>query len=62
MEMEKNARLRLQFDPEDYPSVDLEFEVNEDLTLFELLDFFKKFAYAMGYCVGPIEKFIDENY
>ena len=61
MEMKKNARLRFQFDPEDYPEVDLEFEVNEDLTFDELVNFFKRFAYVMGYSEKTIEKYLREE-
>lgn len=59
--MEKNARLRFQFDPEDYPGVDLEFECNEDLTFNELVSFFRRFAIAMSYSPATVEDYLGEE-
>lgn len=45
----KNATISFSFYPDDYPDVDLTFHCDEDLTMKELIDYFKRFAYAMSF-------------
>ena len=49
MDNNKNATLRFVWTPEDYPEVDLTFKCDENLSISELVVFFKRFAIAMGY-------------
>lgn len=48
--MTKNATLKFIFEPDGYPDVNLEFRCDRDLSYDELVDFFKRFAVAVGYC------------
>ena len=59
--MEKNASLHFWFQPEDYPSVDLTFDCNEDLSFSELVSFFRKFAIAMSFSPATIDKYLGEE-
>ena len=58
---EKNAMLTFGFYSEDYPDVFLSFNCSEDLIFDDLVDFFKRFAAAMGYENETIEHVFDEE-
>ena len=58
---EKNAMLTFGFYPEDYPDVFLSFNCSEDLNFEDLIDFFKRFAAAIGYSSELIDKAFDEE-
>lgn len=59
--MEKNATVNFSFRSEDYPDVDLSFDCNEDLTMSELVDFFKRFAVAMSFSSKTVEDYLGED-
>ena len=59
--MNKNASLSFSFRPENYADVDLTFYCNEDLDFNKLLDFFKRFAIAMGFDPESIKKYLVEE-
>ena len=59
--MEKNATINFSFRSEDYPDVDLSFDCNEDLTMSDLVDFFKRFAIAMSFSPQTVEDYLGED-
>ena len=59
--MEKNATVNFNFRSEDYPDVDLSFDCNEDLTMSDLVDFFKRFAIAMSFSPQTVEDYLGED-
>lgn len=59
--MEKNATVNFSFRSEDYPDVDLSFDCNEDLTMSNLVDFFKRFAIAMSFSPQTVEDYLGED-
>ena len=38
------------------------FNCNEDLDMEQLLDYFKRFAYAINFAPGTVEKYLGEDY
>ena len=54
--MMKNATLRMVWEPEDYPSVDMEFTVDEDMPMEDFIDYFKKFLSAVSFPPDLIEE------
>ena len=58
---EKNAMLTFGFYSEDCPDIFLSFNCSEDLIFDELVDFFKRFAVAMGYENEIIERVLGEE-
>lgn len=54
----KNATLRFVWEPDDYQEVDMSFRCDEDMTFFELVDFFKKFAIAMSYSPETVNRYL----
>jgi len=62
MDENKNATLNFSFYPDDYPDVDLSFHCSEDLDMAELVDYFKRFVYAIGFAPGTVEKYLSEDY
>lgn len=58
---EKDAMLTFGFYPKDYPDVFLSFNCSEDLIFDDLIDFFKRFAAAMGYGNEIIERVFGEE-
>jgi len=62
MPEEKNATISFSFYSKDYPDVYLSFSCDEDLNMEELVDYFKRFAYAMSFAPGTIEKYLSEDY
>ena len=59
--MEKNATVNFSFRSEDYPDVDLSFECNEDITMSELVNFFRRFAIAMSFSPKTVEDYLGED-
>lgn len=59
--MEKNATVNFSFRSEDYPDVDLSFDCNEDLTMSDLVNFFKRFAIAMSFSPQTVEDYLGED-
>ena len=57
----KNATISFSFYPDDYPDVDLTFHCDEDLTMKELIDYFKRFAYAMSFTQSTIKEYFNED-
>lgn len=53
--------LTFGFYSKDYPDVYLSFNCPEDLNLEDLVDFFKRFAVAIGYASETIERVFDEE-
>ena len=62
MPEEKSATISFSFYSKDYPDIYLSFSCDEDLDIEELVDYFKRFAYAMSFAPGTIEKFLGEDY
>ena len=58
MPEEKNAIISFGFYSKNYPDVYLSFNCDEDLDMEELVNYFKRFAYAIGF--NP--ETIDEDY
>ncbi len=56
MDNKKNAVLHLVWTSEDYPEVDLTFKCDEDLSITELVVFFRQFALAMGYIPEQLDE------
>jgi len=54
--MMKNATLRMVWEPEDYPSVDMEFTVDEDMPMEDFIDYFKKFLSAVSFPSNLVEE------
>lgn len=52
----KNATLRMVWEPEDYPNVDMEFTVDEDMPLEDFIEYFKKFLSAVSFPNTLIEQ------
>lgn len=52
----KNATLRMVWEPEDYPNVDMEFTVDEDMPLEDFIDYFKKFLSTVSFPASLIEE------
>ena len=61
MEEEKNATLSFSFYPEHYPEIDLTFHCSEDLTMGELVSFFRRFAIAMSFTPQTVEDYLGEE-
>ncbi len=61
MPEEKNAMISFSFYPKDYSDVYLSFNCSEDLDFEDLVDFFKRFAFALGYSPNTIEAYLSEN-
>lgn len=61
MEEEKNATLNFSFYPEHYPDVELTFHCSEDLTMSELVNFFRRFAIALSFSPKTIEDYLGEE-
>lgn len=59
--MMKNATLRMVWEPEDYPSVDMEFTVDEDTPLEDFIDYFKRFLFAVSFPNTLIEKRLSDD-
>ena len=57
----KNATLSFSFYPESYPDVDLTFHCDEDLTLEELVDYFRRFVIALEYSPESVDKYLGEK-
>ncbi len=62
MPEEKNATISFSFYSKDYPDVYLSFSCGEDLDMEQLVDYFKRFAYAISFAPGTIEKYLGEDY
>lgn len=62
MPKEKNATISFGFYSKDYPDVYLCFNCDEDLDMEQLVDYFKRFAYAISFAPGTIEKYLGEDY
>jgi hypothetical protein len=62
MSEEKNATISFSFYSKDYPDVYLSFGCSEDLNMEQLVDYFKRFAYAMSFAPGTVEKYLSEDY
>lgn len=61
MEEAKNATIGFSFYPEHYPDVDLTFHCSEDLTMSELISFFRRFAIALSFSPKTIEDYLGEE-
>ena len=61
MDKNKNATLNFSFYPEDYPDVDLTFHCSEDLTMSELVSFFRRFAIALSFSPKSIDDYFGEE-
>ena len=61
MEEAKNATLSFSFYPEHYSDVDLTFHCSEDLTMSELVNFFRRFAIALSFSPKTIEDYLGEE-
>lgn len=61
MNSDKNAALIFSFYPDDYPGISLTFNCNEDLSMSELVDFFKRFAIAMSFSPQTVENYLGED-
>jgi len=61
MEKDKNATLNFSFYSDDYPDVDLSFQCSEDLTLNELISFFRRFAIALSFSPKSVEDCLGEE-
>jgi len=59
--MTKNAYLRFEWHPEDYPDVELEFDIDEDPSCLEVIDYFKKFLIAMSFPSQTVEEKFTSN-
>lgn len=59
--MVKNATLRMVWEPEDYPNVDIEFTVDEDMPLEDFVDYFKRFLVAVSFPNTLIEKRLSDD-
>ena len=57
----KNATLSFSFYPEHYSDVDLTFHCNEDLDFEELLSYFRRFALALSFSQGTVDKYLGEE-
>jgi len=55
--MTKNAYLKFEWHPKDYPDVELEFYIDENPSCEEALDYFKRFLVAMSFDPLTVEKF-----
>ena len=62
MPEEKNATISFSFYSKDYSDVYLSFSCDEDLNMAELVDYFKRFAYAMSFAPKTIDKYLSEDY
>jgi hypothetical protein len=58
----KNATLSFSFYSDDYPDIDLTFHCDENLTMEELIDYFKRFVYAMSFSSEAIEKYFSKDH
>lgn len=59
-ENEKNASVNFSFYPETHPDVDLSFHCSEDLTLGQLINYFKIFAIALSFSSESVEKYFNK--
>ena len=57
---EKNAMLTFGLYPEDYPDIFLSFNCSEYLNFEDLIDFFKRFAVAIGYSSELVDEAFEE--
>ena len=58
---EKNAILSFNFSPKSYPDVYLSFNCSEDLTMNELVSFFRRFAIALSFSPKSVEDYLGEE-
>jgi len=58
---EKNATLSFSFYPEYYPEIDLTFHCSEDLSMSELVSFFRRFAIAMSFTPQTVEDYLGKE-
>lgn len=58
---EKNAVLSFDFRSKNYPNVYLSFDCSEDLTMSELVSFFRRFAIALSFSPKSVEDYLGEE-